>query len=344
MIFSSFGPYCPLTEWGIDLIRAIIRTAFTEPDFIAHPEKAGIQAAWDNRSKSVALIFADCPERSVVDIFLRTQAPLVLFAESPIELVKQTIAGRNLDFKAAIRVISQCSASLHDLFLQPQSLIITRSNVSVESLIESIANHYSIELSRTQIRSLAGQFSGDNCLTVSEVIDGVLAQKKLASLPSLSPEEIRIVNDVIEPAFRCCRGEPANQFTWPTGLFYNGNKPDTYVFGEIKLLGPARSVLYGPYLHLPCGRWISECSISVRGGELGNDLIVDVYSDSVTFMAETKLLANGDFGFAVPIEVKEPRTPLQIRLLLKTGAIGGALRFNGVNIFRADEKSVPLHS
>ena len=115
---------------------------------------------------------------------------------------------------------------------------------------------------------------------------------------------------------------------WPLALF---TCPDTEHWREpIDLTGPARVIMYGPYLHLPAGQWVARVEFEIDGAISGVEAATDVVSSGSvvekTFLMPTK----GIFAFEIGFSVSDPRHTVEIRLMTKRSAIEGQLLVRSV--------------
>jgi hypothetical protein len=112
---------------------------------------------------------------------------------------------------------------------------------------------------------------------------------------------------------------------WPGSAFLLGDFPDTPMRGSFDLTGPARCVLYGPYLHLPPGYWNVSMVIGLSRYEGRQMFAVEVVCDEV--VAKGCFCAHGAGLHRVDIEFLHcnPHVPVELRIFLSEGAIDGFL-------------------
>ncbi len=119
-------------------------------------------------------------------------------------------------------------------------------------------------------------------------------------------------------------GAPLEQAEWPAAIFSSGDKIGDFVAGPCDLTGPARIVVYGPYMHLPLGDWFSRVEIEVAENESGNRLKVDlVCGPRVLLSASADMPTRGQYGFSLPFTISEPLDPVELRFQIESGAIEG---------------------
>jgi hypothetical protein len=113
------------------------------------------------------------------------------------------------------------------------------------------------------------------------------------------------------------------EVTWPGRLFLLGDFPDTWMQGPIDISGPARCLLYGPYLHLPAGHWNVQLVIGVAGHDGRQAFVVEVVCAEVVAKGSFSIEGSGLFEIEMDFVHRDPNTPLEIRLFLDVGAIYG---------------------
>jgi hypothetical protein len=121
---------------------------------------------------------------------------------------------------------------------------------------------------------------------------------------------------------------------WPRRLFSVGLNGET---GEttVDLIGSARYIFWGPYLHLPFGTWRASIQFEVAENFSGNEIEADIWlPDSQTEIARrmTKLPVQGHFQFTLDFLNAEPQQRLEIRIRLLKGAIEGQMTLRRVTL------------
>lgn len=337
MIVSLFGPPCPLTMWGTNLVRMLVQTAIGDHDFIGESNVPALAELWQKRSKDVCLLFADCPERRIVDLIIAGQSPIILFAEDPIDIVGYAIEERKLSARNAAALVNQCLAVFHDLFLRGDVLVIERSN-TFAALIDRIASALGVRLSAEQRATIARQVGVEitDPAPVARQVEryGKFAKRAGYWRAHLDASELDVVASIALPFAGIYRGERLDAVRWPPHLFFSADTPGQPLAPKSSLLGPARILAYGPYLHLPPGEWVANVEFRIGDNFSGNSLFAEVVVGDVLRAAATKLPSQGEFQFEMPLSVAEPRTPIELRLTIKEGAIEGWIDLGMVTLTR----------
>ena len=125
--------------------------------------------------------------------------------------------------------------------------------------------------------------------------------------------------------------------SWPRPAFLLYDPLGAVMDGPLQLVGPARLLSFGPYLHLPAGIWTLQVAIEVRDCFSDNRLGIDIASGKVLAAISTTLPAAGVYACQMQIRVTDPMTPIEMRMSLLTGAIEGELLLHSATFTRMDE-------
>jgi hypothetical protein len=328
--------------WGANLVRALVQTTIGDHDFLGESTVPALADLWQRRTTGVCLLFGDCPERKIVDLVIAGRSPIILFAEDPIDIVGYAIEERNLSVRNAASLVNQCLAVFHDLFLRGDVLVVERSG-TVSVLIERIASTLGLQLSTEQRLAVARQVGVDitgQALVANEVERyGKFARRTGYWATHLDASDLNTALSLAAPFAGIYRGERLVAMEWPPHLFFSADTPGQALVSHLSMLGPARILAYGPYLHLPPGEWVANVEFEVGDNASGNSLFADVVVGNVLRGALTKLPSSGEFQFEMPFAITEPRTPIELRLAIKEGAIEGWLDLKMVTLTR---RAAPL--
>jgi hypothetical protein len=134
-------------------------------------------------------------------------------------------------------------------------------------------------------------------------------------------------------------GTPATA-SWPVSLYLDDISNSRPATDETEMTGPERCLFYGPYLHLPVGRWEADLTLELSGRRGPTVLQADVFCDGYGINEHIVRMQpvfpeNGRFNVSFTFDVDDAFKPLQIRLGTKGGEIEGRLRFGGVKLRQA---------
>ena len=122
---------------------------------------------------------------------------------------------------------------------------------------------------------------------------------------------------------------------WPAEILLSGTPPYKPISGTIELVGPARSITFGPYMHLATGCWAATYSFLATDDGPGNIYLFDLIADGeIKFSTQGLITANGKYAVHCEFEVRDALHPVEFRCFIAEGAISGQLKPLGVSFRR----------
>jgi hypothetical protein len=121
---------------------------------------------------------------------------------------------------------------------------------------------------------------------------------------------------------------------WPRHSFLDGDPPHDTAPARKELLGPSRSLVFGPYLHLPTGSWEAELRLFFDGRAAGRSFRVDMISNDVIGTISVRPAEAGTFLARLLFRHDHPGPPLALRVVLERGAIEGEMGLQSVTLRR----------
>ena len=172
------------------------------------------------------------------------------------------------------------------------------------------------------------------------VFDSLKRQKPKALRPgegvAAQPADVQSLAALVAEAYRPIeRRRRLTKLEWPRALFHANADvgPGARV---IDLVGGARYLLWGPYLHLPLGQWSAWVEFEILGGNTGYFIETDVCQGTRVLTAQSGTWpAVGVYRYRLDFSVAALDEPIQIRVKLSKGAIEGRFSLRGVTVERA---------
>lgn len=197
-------------------------------------------------------------------------------------------------------------------------------------------------LTRQQVVSRASLYFSDADRLVRAGARGIIATDLATLHPDLG---------VIEPAKNSVTIQPVDpnhplnfywnlptkldaEATWETALFsFPGRSAPDGGSPEISLIGKPRVLMYGPYVHMPAGRWRATCPITVDTE--GRTTRIEVYwgSSDVEGGYPVDIYESGRYNLTVEASVVEDK-PIELRILAPRAALEGKLSVGKVSVER----------
>ncbi|MFN3890914.1 MAG: hypothetical protein ACK4MV_10995 [Beijerinckiaceae bacterium] len=343
-LITIFGPPSGFTHFCVFILHHLLRATIGEFDHVAASEVNQLRPAWAARRHSNFLLFSDCPERAIIETYLRTSAPVILIVEDPVDVIEHIIHERALDPAWAIRLAEQSLSTLIDVLYTDHTLRIPRdSGMSLKEFLSNAARHFALPLEETHIHEIGKAIAPGVIDPASRTMD-LLYRTNWPNAAPRSGGKIKRNLQMLSPILNRMReiqaGRPPVSFEWPVELFMQGGSPHVLFCGEVSLVGPARCIIYGPYLSLPNGEWEVEARLHVSENYSGNGLEIDVYQSEVLCSRRFPLPAAGGLELRARFRSSDPRSAVQLRFMTTQGAIEGVLSLLSVKITAVNGLSV----
>ncbi|MCI4677320.1 hypothetical protein K9U39_00075 [Rhodoblastus acidophilus] len=346
MLIVSFGSPSSLSYATANILRSMGDELFGEHVFIQAMFLEELREKWfsaENQQKKCVILFSDCPHKKISELVSNVRSPIALVVEDFAHIVSYVMRSRGMEFAPAARFATQVVCALAALTSTPRVLRISPSDLSrnLGAFVESLCQFYGAAFSDAQIASIMTALApeGSDIDTLKDYVERHFPHgSDLAEPLRLSPSQraaLKVLSDRYAPL---TAGRTVSQFVWPTSLFLKWDEPGAFLEGPIELLGPARFIVCGPYLHLPEGKWRMTVEIETEHCHSDNRLGADIFSEAILTAITAKLPPAGLFAFHLDFEVTNPLAPVEIRIQVLTGCIEGRLALKHVQIDRREER------
>lgn len=307
--------------------------------------KAKWQASAEDKRRAV-LVVSDCPHAEVVGLFSAARGPIVVSCDSFDHIVGYVMRARGMEFAPAVRFATQVLCALETLADAPNVMRVTSDDYgrSLQAVASALVDFTGLPTTDAQFGTVMARLLGEEGRRDEGFRDFVErhfphVNEGEGSIP-LSAGEADTLTRLCDDYGPLTRAHPLDAARWPTALFLDWDRPGRFLSGPVSLLGPARFIVCGPYLHLPRGRWRMSVEIEVEDCLSDNRLGADVFSGRILAAATMRLPARGARGFDLDFEVADPLLPVELRMQLLTGAIEGSLRLLDVRLSRTPRPDV----
>lgn len=317
---------CPpsrVSAWAIPALLRLAEVCYGQSEYFLLSTLQDLRDEWCGPHSGHVVVFTDNPDRALADALLENRGPVIALLEDPIGVVKHLMASHALDPVSAARLTTTTFATLESIANSASRLLrITAAEcVDPDNFLTEVCNFIDVNLSEEQrnwIVSYVGVYYEDD--------------HYYSNIDLFIPTE---VTDAVGPLRSILLGASVSEFIWSPSLFLGvdnlGDPSNLPVESSIDLLGPARILLYGPYFHLPKGKWDANVVFSVADNISGNRLFVELMSGMDLLVGKRATLPEqGRFQIILSFEVEEPRDPIQLRMSTLEGAIEGVLSLDGV--------------
>ncbi|MFJ6323138.1 MULTISPECIES: hypothetical protein [unclassified Rhizobium] len=347
-ILFAFGMPGVMSSWGVAAVHALAREAFGDYRVIATDTVDDLKQHVVAQSGMDAVLVSQFPEARLSELILRVNVPFLLLLEDPIDAVSYLARATEQRDIGLVRAVSASLACLEPLAGASGALVLRRSEIdqggSIDLLLKTMDKHFSTELKLEQIANALlhvgmtppGQPSRAEAPKLEEaaaaVIAGYLTPQE--AVPEVSEGLREIAKKVLRPLASDRRQATGNIF-WPQEAFLSGDSLGNALDDLIDLTGGARCLIYGPYLHLPTGRWNARFLFDVEEDCYGQIFTLEIHATDLLGKLRVCPQGTGSFEAAVPVEVVDPRAPIEVRVMMDSGAIEGRLSAWSVEWLRA---------
>lgn len=116
MLIPIFGTPSPLTYWVSSVARIICDTLQGSHLFITPVSLEDLKSAWNERNERAVVMQLEIPQREVIDIFIDIGAPMYMAVDDPVDVTIYTQTSRDLEFRIAVKLVSQSFSILSDVY------------------------------------------------------------------------------------------------------------------------------------------------------------------------------------------------------------------------------------
>ena len=300
------------------------------------PLNTGEDGKWltEATSRESALPFFDTPDTHARELLLATRAPIVVVTGDFAETARFCMVARNLDTLQAARFVSQSFSCLEPLQREDNVRWITVDKAAnLPEWIDQVAGWLGLQPSAWE--SDRQQMLADYAAwpTVEVAIHALV---QFADRASAAWERLpTAIQPLFETLGMSYRSGSIDTVFWPADCILEPGHPAVPVSDAIPLTGPARMLTFGPFMHLPPGRWSARYQFGLDDHPAGNAIEFDVVNgDKVLASRSVQVYRPGKFGLDCEFELEESRLPVENRAILKEGSIGGYFKPDGIWVRR----------
>ena len=151
-----------------------------------------------------------------------------------------------------------------------------------------------------------------------------------AASTGLTPHEAELVNRALAPIVQMSWSPDPAPIVWPTSVFFSGDQPGSPASLVADVTGAARILYYGPYFHLPRGKWGARMMIGFTEDARGMPFSIEVHAGVLLARATTQSIGKGVFHASFQFVHEAPQNPVEIQVRSDQGAIGGKVALGRV--------------
>lgn len=318
----------PLGIWVVLVLRQISSAVLGRPvEVVELDTDQATESFLANRPGGHVLVVTHFPRPELVSYAKHHKTSLVMALDEPSYSAAFHVKSGDLGPRDAVKPVTQSLSLLAALAPLEHSLVLSASDYHrpVPDVVASLA--LALGISRQEIGVIAKAFRGWEATSLARSIEKqVLHGSTFTGLDQLiSPHDGACITKASGGLVDLVLGREPADIVWGREFFYDGATLTSPAPMMIDMTGPARCLYYGPYLHLPAGRWEARLFLGFSDQTIDTWLKVDVYTDDVQAIFFSRLKRGGIYAMPITFEVSDPRQPIQLRIFIERGEIDGRM-------------------
>ena len=282
----------------------------------------------------------EIPQREVIDIFIDIGAPMYIVMDDPVDVTIYTQTSRDLEFRIAVKLVSQSFSILSDIYACGNVELIDALwyNLLPAEFLRRFISRLHLKVSDDQHREILHRVTKDTP-NASSVLQLIIGNNLHARAPGAysapgGPHEEGIIRSIIPSTARYLSQNRDELLSiWPREIFPDRDNLAHVLDGARPLLGPARILFGGHTLHLPSGEWVAVVDLEVTGNFSGNRLLSQVFSgEKLLHTVVAKLPVNGRFAYEMDFSIYDAFYPIQVIVAVAEGAIEGEITLHSCEL------------
>jgi hypothetical protein len=324
------APPSPLGVWTVLVARQLLSAlAGSAVETIELDSDEATSRFLANPPPGAALVVAHYPRTALIEHSRREALPVVLALDEPDQCVAFHLENAGGTLHDALRPLSQSLSLIAGFAGLSQKTVIIGADRgrTAEVIIARMASALSV--------GKAGQLAVKAMTALAVAPDMTVGQsiEKLAlhgaslqpRIDGLEDYERATIGQVTGGIFDLCLGRDASEIVWHYEFFYDGGTFTSPAPMMIDMAGPARCIYYGPFLHLPAGRWDARIFLGFSNEVSETHVKVDIFTDDIVENFVGKVTRGGIYTMPVTFDVVDPRQPIQLRVFIDRGEIEGRM-------------------
>jgi hypothetical protein len=332
---AVFGVSTPHSYWVFHLVHRIVE-AIAGPTLRLHiGSLQQLREGFEQRHGRSVVITSDLPETELSDFICVSGLPVIAIADDIIDSLAWAKASRLFGIYDATRFCTQMLSALAPAFLQPNALIFNPQQAdSAERMTTRVIDYLFPERGESVARQAFEHLSGAGYIARDDFVDrtAFLAEIEAGDEPARRMYTAALL--ALSGYAELFGGAWPAQIDWPMELFRRPNELPPAA--TIDLTGPARTLFFGPYLHLPVGDWTAQVQFEIDEAYSGSEAVADVRVHETVAKKAFALPAKGIYTYDLDFSVDTAAHDIEIRLYMTKGAIEGVFMPRSVRLRRRE--------
>lgn len=344
MLIVVAGTPSPISLWTLHVVRIAAQVFFGDHRFLTSTTLEGFRSDRHSTDSVCTVLYVTSPSHRLVKLLVRARAFFVSAIDAPRDVVSFLVSARGMTLAGAFREYMKSAASLELVTSLPRGCHVSSSvyDIPLPEFLAGIFSSCRLAIGPALVEEVAARVFDrhprEESVTVGDLIcRDVAGAERPGARAALGEPGNALAGALGQHRELMFTGDPSLSVECPLMLYIADNEV-TYDASSpwISMVGPARCILWGPYIHLPIGRWRVRVAIGVRENFSGNVLQIKVVRALSDYAEANAILqVSGVFDFDMEFEIDEPIDPLEVTFTLKEGAIEGAFRLIGMSFSKS---------
>lgn len=340
MLIAAFGLPGVMTAWGFAAVRTIAREVLGEHRVVETDRLEDFAQAMNEPGAAHLVLLSQYPETPLIEAAIAAAARPILFLEAMSDSAAYAMATTGQSPLAVVRALSASAACLAPLRELSSVLALHRQDLGtrcIDTLAAYLCRHLGLSVSQPALLTISrhiGRAHNDNEDTAPD-LEAAAEHAIKGYVPpgaALFGELKDLAGAVLAPLDSLFNFQSMPPIVWPGATFLRGDSPNQQLAHEMDLAGGARCLVYGPYLHVPAGRWAARATLAFGAETREQTFALEVVAGDVIGRIRVSPQAPGRYAATVPFTTSAPLMPVELRVLMENGAIEGSLALEEVRL------------
>lgn len=317
-----------LMTWMSLLLRALIQES-TNDDFetVVLDSDQGTTDFLTGIPSRNLMIVSHFPRLGLVRFLANERIFTLVVLDDCVSVLTEAINVGGQRYQEAIRPLTESLSRLARSRQLPLRSVVTIGHGSVP--VGDFADRLSALISGpipSDLHNRLARYNFNCRLQIGKAIEAMLGP----SLPAdrlLDDRDKTLIREVCDPLVDIVLGNDDVEIRWDVSFFYDGDKFSLPAPLSLDLVGPARCLYYGPYLHLPEGSYSGVLVLGLSSEIRDTLLRVEVFTNKLDAEFIARARTGGLYSLPIEFDVTDSYQAVQLRIFIDRGEIEGRLGF-----------------
>lgn len=318
-----------LSAWGFDFVR-VVATQIANAKICVVDRTDEVEEVPAGSGRPRLFCLSQYPSPSLISLIRTARLRVIAFLDEPVDSVRYMRDTLACTFIEALRAQTAAATVYGALYDNRSAILINRSIGGTTGTVAALMlGHLDVGIDADAMKTLTEKFLLPLEAALSRHVAGYIPPGKS---PSISSDETTVIGQVLEPMMSMAIRGAAEPICWPASVFLYGDLPNNRAPPTAELTGPARIIFYGPYFHLPAGRWQVRMILTFSEDVFGTPFSVEVYGSSLVAKALVRPKGEGTYQATFSMVHENPQDALELRICNAEGAIEGRISLSEVRL------------